>query len=328
MYQKACADALTTMGVDVVGFSWAENFDGVVGRFEQHTRIPLKHIPKFNRDILKFCLDENPDIILIWGCMHLYNSTLKEINGRGITTVSYNNDNPFGVRDRSLRYILGRNIWSNFRKNLPLYDYNFVYRQSNMEDYRRLGLTNVHMLPSYYIPGRNFLLNSPKSDDYDGVFIGHYEKDERAEVIIHLRRHNIRVEVYGTDWDRESVYPGEFDNLVPLMDKAYNEKINGAKFALCFFSTINADDYTRRVFEITAAGTLLVAPRTAMMKSLFVDGEEAIFFETADEASVRLAALLLDENEMARIAANGHRRCLESGYDVKSRMQGLLDVIA
>ena len=327
IYQEACADALESLGVEVVGFSWETYFKGVIGRFEAHTLLPLKHIPKLNRELLKFCIHENPDAILIWGCMHLYNSTLVEIKKRRIVVVSYNNDNPFGSRDRGLRFILHKNIWRNFKKNLPLYDHNFVYRSSNLEDYKKAGLKNVHVLPSYYVPTRNFPLSVLKSNDYDGVFIGHYEDDERADVIVYLRNHGLKVDVYGVGWERLRKYPGEFAGLKPLVDRAYNEKINSAKFALCFFSKLNVDDYTRRVFEITAAGTLLVAPRTAMMTSLFVDGEEAIFFDSAADALARLSALLQDSNEMRRIAINGHRRCLESGYDVKSRMRDFLRVI-
>lgn len=327
MYQKACGDALESLGVEVVGFSWADDFKGVIGCFETHTLIPVKCIPKLNRGLLKFCIEESPDVILIWGCRHLYNSTLIDIKKRKIVVVSYNNDNPFGFGDRRLRFILQRNIWRNFKKNLPLYDHNFVYRKSNIEDYQKAGLQNVHLLPSYYVPARNFSLSVQKSDNYDGVFIGHYENDARADVIVYLRRHGIRVDVCGTGWKRARKYSGEFEGIIPHLDESYNEKINSAKFALCFFSKINADDYTRRVFEITAAGTLLVAPRTAMMITLFVDGEEAIFFDAAEEALARLSALLQDSDEMTRIAINGHRRCLESGYDVKSRMRDFLRVI-
>ena len=325
IYQKACADALKSMDVSVVGFSWGDEFNSVLGRFEAHTLIPLFKIRRLRRMLVNSCRNNNPDFLLIWGCSWLDNATLLDIKMQGVKLISYHNDDPFGSRDKSIRYILHRNIWRNFKKNLSIYDYNFVYRNKNIVDYQRLGIRHVELLLSYFIPKRNFPTNSVKNQCFDGVFIGHYEDDERANFISCCREAGIKIELYGKLWDRCEGFGNQFKNIRPLLGSDYNEKISEAKFALCFFSKINSDDYTRRVFEIPAAGTVLVAPRTKMMESLFKDGDEAILFDSIEHGIDRIRHLLENPNELERIAGNGLVRVQE--YSVEKQMRHLVQKI-
>ncbi len=94
--------------------------------------------------------------------------------------------------------------------------------------------------------------------------------------------------------------------------------------ALCLFSRLNRDEYTRRVFEIPACGALLLCERTPTMESLYRDGKEAVYFSSPEELVSKAKWLLAAPDEARAIAEAGRQRCLGSGYDVRSRMSEML----
>lgn len=326
IYQQTCADALTKLGVEVIPFRWGSYFQGALGRFEAHTLIGISKIPKLNQDLIRLCQIEKPDVLFVWSAMHLKNDTLEKIKAMGVLLVSYTNDDPFSKRNLGLRYVHLQRIWRNFLKNLPIYHLNLVYRNKNIEDYRRLGIKNIELLPSYYVPEFNYPLGQKSGLKNQGVFIGHYEVDERFSSIMALRNTGIRVKIFGTGWERCNENDGDKlqDDIKAVHGPSYNEALNKARFALCFFSKMNNDQYTRRAFEIPASGTLLVSKRTDEMQLLFKDGEEAIFFDDEDELVTRMKKLLDEPQKLDAIARRGHQRCLTSGYDVNSRMENML----
>lgn len=328
MYQQTCADALIDLGVEVVPFKWNSYFQGLLGRFEAHTLISVLRIRKLNNDLVELCGAVKPDVLFVWGSMHLENESLEKIRNMGILLVSYNNDDPFAKRYSELRYVHLRGIWRKFIRNLPLYHLNFVYRKKNIKDYRKQGLCNVELLQSYYSPELHYPLNLQKGTDFEGVFVGHYERDERFRCIKALQDAGIKVKIYGSGWGKcREIGCNYLDDIQTIHGTAYNKALNRAHFALCFFSKLNNDQYTRRAFEIPATGTLLVSKRTDEMELLYKDSEEAIFFDDADELVVRMKKMQEDTAELERVAKNGYQRCLSSGYDVKSRMEYMLSHI-
>ncbi len=328
-HQQICAEALTKLGVEVIPFKWGGYFQGALGKFEAHTLIGITRIPKLNNDLIELCQIEKPDVLFVWNAMHLKNETLEKIKALGVLLVSYNNDDPFSKRNLGLRYFHLKRIWRNFVKNLPIYHLNFVYRNKNIEDYRRLGIENVELLHSYYVPEFNYPLKQKRGVEYQGVFIGHYEVDERFGSIVALQDAGIQVKIFGAGWERcNEKGGGNLNNDIRVVHgPSYNQALNGAQFALCFFSKLNNDEYTRRVFEIPASGTLLVSKRTVEMESLYKDGEEAIFFDDEDELVTRMKKLLDEPQKLEAMARRGYQRCLTSGYDVNSRMKNMLKQI-
>jgi glycosyltransferase involved in cell wall biosynthesis len=329
IYQEACADALNDLGIKVIKYSWDEKFSSLIGKLEHYTCLPFKDIYNLNNELLELCKQEKPEYILIWSCRFLFNNTLIELKKMGITTISYNNDDPFNKRKVSIRRIYRiyqKVFWWRFKSNIPYFDINFVYREKNVKDYIGIGGKNVNILHAYYVPSMNYI---DVDDKYlrEGVFIGHYEDDERASTIKHLRDEGFNVDLFGTGWDECKKYSKYFTNINSVHGIEYNRIISSSKFALCFFSKINNDSYTRRVFEITSASTLLVAPYNKTIAKFFEDGEEALLYKNINDLTERLKKLLNNSKELKRIASNGRERCLRSGYDVKSRMSYFLDVI-
>lgn len=112
-----------------------------------------------------------------------------------------------------------------------------------------------------------------------------------------------------------------------VWNEDYNKALCGAKIALCFFSKLNRDTYTRRCFEIPAAGTLLLSEYSDDLASLYQAGEEADMFKTKQEMIQKINLYLDNDDLRSRVAANGNQRAIIDGHDIVSRMAKVLDFV-
>src|SRR5207247_1773951 len=120
----------------------------------------------------------------------------------------------------------------------------------------------------------------------DVVFAGHYEADGRQRLVEMLVESGIRLRLFGPEWERparESRVLRRFSPVDSPRGEDYNKALCGAKIALCFLSKLNRDTYTRRCFEIPAAGVFLLAEYSDDLGGLFKEGVQAEFFRGPDE---------------------------------------------
>jgi len=108
----------------------------------------------------------------------------------------------------------------------------------------------------------------------------------------------------------------------------YNRALCGAKIALCFFSKLNRDTYTRRCFEIPATKTLMLSEYSDDVATLYQEGAEADFFKSRDEMMEKIKIYVGDEFARLHVAEGGHHKVLSAGHDVDSRMRTMLGWIA
>ena len=90
----------------------------------------------------------------------------------------------------------------------------------------------------------------------------------------------------------------------------YPETLAAAKVGLGFLCKAYPDQFTTRTFEVPAAGTALLAERTAEHLEIFEEGVEAEFFEGPVEFKQKLQDLLCDEERRIEIAKSGQKRVL------------------
>jgi hypothetical protein len=126
-YEEAFCKALELLGHECIPFSTRRFFRGASGYFQEV--IPFKGLStlKLNKALLNFLENEKPDILFAWRCTHLLSSSLREINRRGIVTVSYNNDDPFGALNSSTVPWHHKYLWRLYIKNLKEFQINFFY---------------------------------------------------------------------------------------------------------------------------------------------------------------------------------------------------------
>lgn len=321
MYEPAWQRSLCELGIKCELFnSHAYTMPGIIGRIERRVLIGYG-VWKMRRSLIEKVKAKKPDVTLLYQGHYFDRKTIKRLKKYSLV-VGYHNDDPFGPKKGILRY---RHLHDAF----PEYDGYHVYRQINLEEVQRVGVKNAAVLMSYYLPWmdypRNLSALEKSQYECDLVFAGHYENDCRVKCLSMAVRSGINVKIYSRPerWCR--ALPKDINNVVMprqnVVGDDYRNAICGAKIAACFFSKSNRDLYTRRVFEIPACGTLLLAERTPVMQSLYKEGKEADYFSSSEEFIDKLHFYLKHDHSRQRVAFAGLERVRLSGHDIYSRMR-------
>lgn len=329
LHEDTVYRALAAQGHETHRFGWHQYFEpaggscpakGFSGRL-QNKLIAGPRVVRLNADFLRAVRSLAPDAVFIYRGTHITPHTLKKIREELPRTVlvGYNNDDPFAPGHFPL-------LWRHFLASVPLYDLMLAYRLHNLEDFRRAGARRVELLRSWFVPERNrpLELTSGERKRYgcDVVFAGHYEPDGRLALIERIVREGFHFRLFGPEWDRVARRSHLLKTLEPvraLNVDEYGRALCGAKIALCMFSTLNRDTYTRRCFEIPAAGTFMLAQHSEDLATMFREGEEVAFFRNEEELVTKLRYYLAHPEERMRVAQAGYCRVVEDGHDLYSR---------
>jgi spore maturation protein CgeB len=340
LHEQAVFDALSKLGHEVVAFPWFQYFrpcpgwlnifDSIIKRAQnKYLMGPL--LSCINRDVLAVAASEQFDLVFVYRGTHIFPSTLRGIRKvlpRAVI-VGYNNDDPFAPNQF-------HRLFKHFLDGITDYDLLLAYRHQNLSDFMDVGARRVNLLRSWFIPERNFptTLDADEVRDYgcDVVFVGHYEDDGRVEFLEEIVRRGWKLRLFGPgyDWNQVICHSAELSPLLPVKlvwGGDYNKALCGAKIALCFFSKLNRDTYTRRCFEIPATKTMLLSEYTSDVASLYLEGQEAEFFRNKDEMVSKIEYYLAHDALREAVAAGGWRRVHTDGHDVVSRMRDLIEQV-
>lgn len=242
----------------------------------------------------------------------VFRSTLRRLHEKGVVTVHHLTDAlwPDNARLRFTRRQLVKTALD--------YDY---YITSNEQDVVRLRARSRGEVVATQLgyDDRRFTSTAIAARHnglaQDIVFIGHREP-HTEQGICALIQAGLPVSVFGGNWvERAKVNPvlaGRAHEA--LGDEAYVATLQRAKIGLCFVSRWNYNQTAGRSYEIPACGTFLLGMRTAGHLANYREGEEAEFFDSEAELVAKARRYLADEPSRTRIAAAGHRRCVDSGY--------------
>jgi hypothetical protein len=331
-FEEASANALQRLGQTVVPFRWSPFFDGLGGRAERKWTIVGPATRRMNAALQRAIRESEPDVVLVWRGTHVLAQTLAVARRASRFLISYNNDDPFSPV-YSTGPLHNRRMWRLFQRRIPDYDIHLVYRPVNVREMRAAGAREVHLFPPYFVPELDQRVELTPEDrtaySCDIVFIGRYEPDGRFETLKALVDAGVRVRLFGTNWpartlERLRIGAGR---VQPVRGVEYRKALSAANMALCFLSRLNRDAYTRRIFEITACGTLLVSERTPDLERWFADGREAVFFSSPTELVSRVHALLAMPEMIEDIAAAGLARVHADRHSVDGRMEQLLSIV-
>ncbi len=322
MYVKAFYNSFQKLGYKNVSLFATNRYmesSGSVGKLLMRIQNKLAYgcsVTKVNKKLLETIKAEKPELAFLYSSRLIYPKVIKQIKDLGCKVFMYNNDNPFAP-------YFPKYFWRHYLGGLRYADYGFVYRHSNVEDYKKSGCENVELLRSYYIEERNFYVEHPKLVVPEVIFLGHHEPDEREGYIRSLLKQNISVGVMQKSWED---FEPENPQVVKLADshKYYNEMLNAAKIALVFLSKINHDTYTRRCFEIPAVKTMMVAPYTEDIAAMFEDGKEVVLYKNEQEFAEKVKYYLEHEDERLQIANAGYERVMRDGHEVCDRIKQVM----
>lgn len=337
LHEEVAAGALEALGCEVARFKWHAYFTargqrntptGLLCRVQNRFMLgPI--VRRLNRDLVDLCAVEQPDIVFVYRGSHVFPATLRALRRVAPKAVilGYNNDDPFSPR-------YPKWMWRHYLGGLAAYDLVFAYRPHNLAELQAAGARRVALLRSWFVPERNKPVDVTEAEREvyacDVVFIGHYEDDGRLAYLEEVVRRGHRLRIFGhpEQWNPVLARSRLLAGLVPvrtLWGGEYNKALNAARVGLCFFSRLNRDGYTRRCFEIPAAGTVLMSEYSDDLASLYQEGAEAVMFRSLEEFGSRLDALLADEARRAMIAEAGRQRVSQDRHDVRSRMEDVLE---
>lgn len=337
IHEVAVVEAFKKLGHQVQAFYWYSYFNSK----NQVVRLLLKVQNKFiigptlnrvNADLINAAAEFSPKLVFIYRGTHIYPQTITGIHIQlpDCVVFGYNNDDPFASGHSPW-------LWRHFLKSVPKYDLVFAYRHHNLDDFLNIGAKRVELLRSWYIPELNFPITLTEIDkvqyDCDVVFVGHYENDGRLQYLEEIVRNGYKLKIFGPgyEWNDLLAKSEVLNYLAPVhlvWNEDYNKAISGAKIALCFFSKLNRDKYTRRCFEIPATKTLLLSEYSDDLASLYQAGEEADFFKTKEELIWKIKLYLGDDNLRNRVSTNGNKRVIIDGHDIVSRLAKVIDFVA
>ena len=321
-HEGAWVRALREMGHEAFDFSFKSYFpNNLFGRIQNRFLLgPVINL--INQDLIDCVETLQPDIVLCYRALPIKKETIQLLTSKDRVLVCYNNDNAYGqLSDKA--------YWRLFKEAVPYYDLHLAYRDS---DVKHLGSdVNSYVLHPHNMPWLHRVL--PKNEligwESDICFLGHFEPDRRkVELNTLMKRVSASYRLHGSFWDKNSsgmAWNGM--DTTELQGEDYVRALNATKIALVFFSTWNADTFTRRVFEIPACGAMMLSQRTEIMQSLYVEDKEAVYFSSANELVDKARFYLTHDDERRRIAEAGRLRCILSGYDIYSRMREWISVV-
>ncbi len=341
IHEVAIYEAFKKMGHQAGHFFWHQYFHSehwianVWLRF-QNKFLFGPRLASLNSDLISVAQKQEPDLIFIYRGTHVYPKTIRRIKNKlpNCLIYGYNNDNPFSSGHPSW-------LWRNFLRSLPAYDIVFAYRHENLRDFLRMGAKKALLLRSWYLPEfhKFSFLPHPSEKQYecDCVFVGHFEDDGRTACIEILLENKVNVRVFGpykglgkSGWDVPVKKSEILQRLLPinyLTGRSYVDAISSTPIALCFLSKLNHDTYTRRCFEIPAIGAALFSEYSDDLATLFVDGEEAVFFRNKNELLEKVVYYLAHPNELDCLRRRGHERVVRDGHDIYTRLSSVVELV-
>ncbi len=267
------------------------------------------------RRISAYVLDavgaERFDVIWVDNGEQIGASLVARLKPYATFVLNHNLDNPFTGRDK------GR--WRLFRKALPLYDLFVTPRLSTRDAALANGARRAIAL--MFSADEKVHCRATMSDadqqrfGSEVAFVGTW-MPERGPFMKRLIERGVPLRIFGPRWEKAAEYPLLAPHVMSqsLGDVDYVKAISGTKIALGFLSIGNQDLHTTRSMEIPAIGAMFCAPRTSDHEALYVDGEEAVFFDDADSCADACTALLLDPQRRQAIARAGFERAKHNNW--------------
>lgn len=325
IHEEALKAGFLRLGHTVFELKWFKYFNRqkFFDKFQNKFLVgPL--IRKIQSDLLKLVEDTRPDFVFIYRGTHIKASTIKKIQ-KLTTVVSYNNDDPFSLKQP-------RYYWRHFIASLSYSDIALAYRHHNLDDFRNAGAKEVALLRSWFIPEKDYPILCSETEastfKHDVVFVGHFENDGREKLFEYLLENGVQLRIYGPDWNQKASLCGPLVKKLlptkPLKNEDYNKMITSSKISLCLLSKLNRDTYTRRCFEIPAMKGVLLSEYTDDLAGLYIENQEILLFRSKEELLNKIRQYLNDEPTRLKIAENGYKAVYNNKHDNVSRAQEVI----
>jgi hypothetical protein len=137
--------------------------------------------------------------------------------------------------------------------------------------------------------------------------------EKRDEFLLKLVRLGVPVSIWGDRWEKSPFFAElkSYWRGPAVYGRDYVAGIQGAKICLGFLSKGNRDLYTRRSVEVPFIGSFFCAERTTEHEKMYKEGEEAVFWSSAEECAQVCLKMLKDDELRDTIRLAGMKRVRE-----------------
>jgi spore maturation protein CgeB len=264
---------------------------------------------KIEERVSRAIAEFQPDVLFFRRPLEFNQRVLRRLRSQtDALFVSYNNDDPFSDKYKTPSWYL-------LRKAIGEFDVHFAFRKKNISEYYAAGAKKVYLWEPYYVPWLHLVEGEPGNNGKI-FFAMHAENDLRKKGLEKLISNGLDLDIHCWNWakvfGKESAI--SFKVKPPLWGMEYVRKLTESMATLCFFSKQNNDELTSRVFEIPAAGGLLVAERNNRLSEIFIDGEEVCLFSSINELIEKCMFLDRNPERVLEMKRNAKKRLVKGEY--------------
>lgn len=234
-------------------------------------------------------------------------STIAALRVTAPIILNYNNDDPFGKRDKRR--------FAAYRSAVKEYDLLVVCREVNVGeaiDSQAKSVLLVCMSADEVAHAPLTLVQSEMEKwRSEVVFVGTW-MPERGPFMARLLELGVPLRIFGDRWHKAPEWQCIRQAWAGpnLAGADYVKAIQCAKLNLGLLSKGNRDLHTTRSAEIPYVGSVLCAERTMEHEAMYRENEEAVFWSTPEECAEKCFWLLENPAIRERIAQAGRERCI------------------
>lgn len=282
--------------------------------------------PLVRRRLIRAIRGQRFDLAWIDAGPQLGPAFYRELVRRGLRIINYNHDDPFGNRDHRK--------WDLYKSALRYHDLTAVVREENIAEALACGSKKVVRVFRSYDPVAHAPLPVTPEDKQkwssDVVFVGTW-MPERGPFLARLLQLGVPLSIWGVRWQKAA----ERARLQPavrgeefLYGSDYVKALQCSKVALGLLSVGNRDLHTTRSAEIPfMGGACFCAERTAEHLAMFREGEEAVFWSSAEECAAQCRKALADPAFRERLSGAARRRIIQMGLSNDENIAWILDAL-
>jgi spore maturation protein CgeB len=284
-------------------------------------RLGLKRIyDRINEGLKTKICSFQPDVLFVFKGMEILPSTLKWARNKNIKIVNYNPDNPFLFSGRGSGNI-------NVTQSISLFDLHFSYDDDILTRIQRDYDIAAYKLPfGFDVAEKTYNACVAETEIVRLCFLGNPDR-KRAQFLRELAEAGIKLDVYGSNWERFLVHKN-----IQAFNSVYGDQfwktLRRYRVQLNLMRPHNPNSHNMRSFEVPGIGGILLAPDTKDHRQFFKAEDEIFLFmdiQSCIEQVKRLLALSSQDAEGIRRKARD--RAIHSGYDYRSRAAQALNYI-
>lgn len=200
------------------------------------------------------------------------------------------------------------------------------YSKNEIRIFEKLGFENVKWLPFAADEAIHRVDSLPIKNDNELCFIGGY-RPERECVLSEIKKHfsNLKIEIYGTDWNRTK--SRELKKSVinkALRGAEFAEKLNRSMISLNIMDMANFPAANMRFFEISISSGLQLASSCPEFTDEFIEKQHLFYYNNSEHLFEQIEYILYNKNTLKQIRNDAFNHVLEK-HTYKHRTKTIIE---